>query len=77
MDAVVALDGASFIARKDDAGNCPGEDWQLIAKQGRKGSDGDPGPRGAAGQKGDKGERGESARSDRQAATASATLNRA
>lgn len=46
---VVALNGASFIAKKDDPGACPGEGWQMIAGQGK---------RGQPGQKGDRGERG-------------------
>jgi hypothetical protein len=47
---IVALNGGSFIAKHDSPGVCPGEGWQMIAKQG---------PRGMAGQKGDKGEKGE------------------
>jgi hypothetical protein len=43
---VVALEGGSFIARRDDPGGCPGAGWQLIAKQGQ---------RGIAGEKGEKG----------------------
>jgi hypothetical protein len=42
---VVALDGSSFMSRKDGAGKCPGEDWQLVAR----------GARGVAGPKGDRG----------------------
>jgi hypothetical protein len=34
---VVALNGASFVARRDDPGPCPGEGWQLIASQGKRG----------------------------------------
>ena len=52
---VVALNGASFAARRDDPGACPGDGWQLIAAQGKAGK---PGERGIAGPKGDKGERG-------------------
>lgn len=48
---VVALGGASFAARKDDPGTCPGAGWQLIAAQGKRGA---PGERGT----GVKGERG-------------------
>lgn len=47
---VVALNGASFIAKRDNPGACPGEGWQMIAGQGK---------RGQPGQKGDRGERGE------------------
>lgn len=48
---VVALNGASFAARRDDPGACPGEGWQLIAAQGKQGK---PGERG----RGERGERG-------------------
>lgn len=48
---VVALNGGSFIAHKDDPGSCPGPDWQLIAS---------PGKRGEKGITGDRGERGHS-----------------
>lgn len=44
---IVALNGGAFIARKDDPGPCPGEDWQVIAmrgKPGEPGKKGDPGP---------------------------------
>ena len=43
---VVALDGASFLARKDDPGKCPGDGWQLMAKQGQRGVAGPRGERG-------------------------------
>jgi len=46
---VVALNGASFIARHDAPGMCPGEGWQMIASQGK---------RGQTGEKGDRGDRG-------------------
>jgi hypothetical protein len=49
---VVALNGASFAARCDGPGVCPGEDWQMIAMQGKRG------PAGERGFKGDKGDRG-------------------
>lgn len=42
---VIALNGGSFAARKDDPGPCPGEGWQLIAAQGKAGK---PGERGQA-----------------------------
>jgi hypothetical protein len=48
---IVALGGASFIARRDDPGPCPGDGWQLIAAQGKRGNAGERGPVG-------KGERG-------------------
>jgi hypothetical protein len=47
---VVALNGGSFIAKRDPPGACPGPGWQLLAS---------PGKRGPAGQSGEKGERGE------------------
>jgi len=46
---MVALDGGSFIARKDNPGPCPGSGWQLFAKQGARGRDGPEGKRGPAG----------------------------
>ena len=49
---VVALDGASFMARKDEPGPCPGDGWQLSARQGARGiagPKGDRGPQGPAG----------------------------
>lgn len=49
---VVALNGASFAARRDAPGACPGDGWQLIAGQGKQGKPGERGP------KGDRGERG-------------------
>lgn len=46
---VVALNGASFAARRDNPGPCPGDGWQLIAAQGKRG---DKGERGAKGDRG-------------------------
>lgn len=46
---VVALNGSSFVALKDDPGPCPGEGWMLMTS---------PGKRGERGEKGDRGERG-------------------
>jgi hypothetical protein len=40
---VVALDGASFVAKRDNPGVCPGEFWQMLSRQGKKGP---PGPQG-------------------------------
>src|SRR5215470_13093928 len=35
---MVALDGGSFVARKDNPGPCPGGGgWQLMARQGQRG----------------------------------------
>jgi hypothetical protein len=52
---VVAVNGSSFVAQKDNPGPCPGDGWQLLASAGRRGARGFPGP------KGERGERGESA----------------
>jgi hypothetical protein len=46
---VVALGGASFAAKQDDPGPCPGDGWQLIAAQGKKGQAGKDGVDGRAG----------------------------
>jgi hypothetical protein len=46
---MVALDGGSFVARKDDPGVCPGPGWQLMAKQGARGIAGPEGKRGPPG----------------------------
>jgi hypothetical protein len=43
---LVAKDGASFIARRDNPGDCPGGGWQLIARQGQRGIAGERGPAG-------------------------------
>jgi hypothetical protein len=40
---VVALGGASFAAKCDDPGPCPGEGWQLVAAQGKRGNPGERG----------------------------------
>lgn len=55
---IVALDGAAFIARRDAPGICPGNDWQLLSKQGKTGRRGETGERGMRGEKGEKGEPG-------------------
>lgn len=46
---VVAFNGASFVARHDDPGECPGDGWQLMSVQGRRGKPGEPGPKGDKG----------------------------
>ena len=50
---IVALDGTTFIARKDDPGVCPGDGWQLMSVRGKPGIKGSPGERGQRGEKGD------------------------
>lgn len=57
---VVALNGASFGAIKDDPGPCPGEGWKMLAAQGKAGK---PGEKGGPGPKGDRGYTGLSVRS--------------
>ncbi len=37
---IVALNGASFIAKRDNPGECPGDGWQLMAMQGKQGKPG-------------------------------------
>lgn len=49
---MVALNGASFVARYDSPGTCPGEGWQLMAAQGKRGPPGPIGDRGAPGEPG-------------------------
>ena len=46
------LNGASFFAKRDNPGQCPGDGWQLMAMQGKQGK---PGDRGQTGPKGDRG----------------------
>jgi hypothetical protein len=52
---IVALNGSSFIARRDNPGPCPGDGWQLIASAGRPGKPGVKGERGEPGQRGERG----------------------
>jgi len=54
---IVALNGAAFIARRNNPGGCPGEDWQAIALQGKRG------PQGAKGERGERGLAGATIRS--------------
>jgi len=49
---IVVLNGASFIARQDNPGPCPGEGWQMIARQGQRGVAGERGERGPSGDAG-------------------------
>jgi hypothetical protein len=46
---VVAHNGASWVAKRDNPGPCPGDDWQLLARQGQRGATGERGPAGPAG----------------------------
>lgn len=49
---IVALNGGSFIAKADNPGPCPGENWQLLTRQGARGVAGDRGERGPKGDQG-------------------------
>lgn len=51
---VVTLNGASFAAKQDAPGPCPGDGWQLIAMQGKRGAPGERGPA-AVGERGPSG----------------------
>jgi hypothetical protein len=46
---IVMLNGASFIAKYDGPGACPGEGWNLLAGQGKQGRPGPPGLKGEPG----------------------------
>jgi hypothetical protein len=54
---VVALNGGSFVALRDNPGDCPGEGWQLVSGRGKTGEKGLKGDRGDS-IKGDRGEPG-------------------
>lgn len=43
---IVALDGGSFIAKRDKPGPCPGDGWQLLVTRGKPGKPGEPGKKG-------------------------------
>src|SRR5262249_30274891 len=56
---IVEFHGASYIARCDDPGACPGDDdtaWQLLSRGGPRGDTGAVGPRGRKGERGARGE---------------------
>lgn len=53
---VVTLNASSFVANRDNPGECPGEGWFLLAGQGKRGK---PGERGDIGQRGLSGAPGE------------------
>jgi hypothetical protein len=45
---LVVCNGSSFVAKRDNPGDCPGEDWQISALVGKRGEAGDrglPGPK--------------------------------
>jgi hypothetical protein len=49
---VVTLNGASFAAKRDNPGVCPGDGWQLVAMQGGRGKPGERGPAGGRAERG-------------------------
>jgi len=55
---VVARNGGSFVALKDNPGPCPGDDWQAVSLPGKRGDKGERGARGERGERGPAGERG-------------------
>ena len=52
---VVARNGSSFVAIKDNPGECPGPNWQLLASKGSRGDRGVQGLPGVPGQQGESG----------------------
>jgi hypothetical protein len=52
---VVAMDGGSFVAKRDNPGLCPGDGWQLLSRQGKRGQRGEKGESGERGQQGEPG----------------------
>lgn len=46
---IVMLNGASFIAKRDNPGSCPGAGWNLLAGPGKQGKPGLPGAKGERG----------------------------
>ena len=52
---IVAMNGASFIAKRDRPGVCPGDGRQMMSRQGKPGRKGEAGERGPRGEKGDRG----------------------
>jgi hypothetical protein len=52
---IVALNGGSFIARRDDPGECPGDGWQSLTLPGKRGQQGEAGKKGERGEKGERG----------------------
>ena len=56
---IVALNGGSFIARRDNPGPCPGEGWQSLVMPGKQGKPGEQGPAGEPGPRGMLGPKGE------------------
>jgi hypothetical protein len=55
---VVEYEDASYIARRNNPGICPGDGWQLVSRSGRRGPAGERGARGGKGERGARGEDG-------------------
>ena len=55
---VVEYEDASYIARRNNPGVCPGDGWQLVSRSGRRGATGKVGTRGRKGERGTRGEDG-------------------
>jgi hypothetical protein len=49
---VVAFNGSSWVAVRDNPGDLPGPGWQLLSSAGKRGPRGEPGPPGAPGKEG-------------------------
>jgi hypothetical protein len=50
---IVSKNGGSFIARRDDPGECPGDGWTNLTLPGKRGVEGPVGPKGDQGAKGE------------------------
>ena len=53
---IVSKNGGSFIARRDDPGECPGDGWTNLTLPGRRGAEGPVGPKADKGDQGAKGD---------------------
>jgi chitodextrinase len=53
---IVSKNGGSFIARRDDPGECPGDGWTNLTLPGKRGAEGAVGPKGDKGDQGAKGD---------------------
>jgi len=49
---IVECHGASYVARCNDPGVCPGDGWQIVSRPGLRGPTGETGPRGGKGERG-------------------------
>jgi hypothetical protein len=53
---VVMRDSSSFVALRENPGQCPGDGWQMLACGGKRGQSGEKGERGERGERGLRGE---------------------